>query len=108
MQTELDLQSAIETLERATGVVLPVYFRPDTDPDYATALLSATVRMFVREVANPQAICLSVDGGGLSLEIARRVAADFGVQLAHAEPNRGKLASVRNGMSKLLGQPHLR
>src|SRR5262245_2249233 len=98
MQTELDIHTTIKTLEQATGVVLPVYFRPETDPDYATALLGATVRMFVREVANPLAICLSVDGGGLSLAVASQVAGAFGVQLVHGAPNRGKLASVRNGM----------
>jgi hypothetical protein len=108
METELAVGKAIEKLERATGVVLPVYFRPETDPAYATALLRATVRMFVREVADSSAICLSVDGGGLSLDVGRAVAADSGVQLVHAEPNRGKLASVRNGMARLLENPELR
>jgi hypothetical protein len=108
MQTELDIHSAIETLEQATGVVLPVYFRPDTDPAYAVALLGATVRMFVREIVDPAAICLSVDGSGLSLAVARQVASEYATQLVHAEPNRGKLASVRNGMARLLQQPQLR
>jgi hypothetical protein len=108
METELAVGQAIETLERATGVVLPVYFRPETDPTYATALLGATVRMFVREVADPSAICLSVDGGGLSLDVGRAVAAEAGVQLVHAEPNRGKLASLRNGMARLLENPQIR
>jgi hypothetical protein len=108
MQTELNLPAAIELLEQATGVVLPVYFRPESDPAYVTALLRATVQMFAREVADPAAICLSVDGGGLSQRVADTVAAESGVQLVQAEPNRGKLASVRNGMAKLLQTPHLR
>lgn len=108
MQAELHIQRAVEIVEHATGVAIPVYFRPETDAAYATALLRATVHMFVREVADPKAICLSVDGAGLSLDIARTVASESGIQLVHAEPNRGKLASVRNGMMRLLQNSQLR
>ncbi|MCL4861649.1 MAG: hypothetical protein KJZ93_19680 [Caldilineaceae bacterium] len=108
MQAELAVHRAIEIVEHETGVVIPVYFHPDADPAYAAALLGATVRMYVREVANPQAICLSVDGGGLSLAVASEVVGSYGVQLVHAEPNRGKLASVRNGMAHLLQAPYWR
>jgi hypothetical protein len=108
MQIELTAQSAIDTLEQATGIVMPVFFRPESDPAYVGALLRTSVQMFIREVAGPASICLSVDGGGLSLEIARQVAGELGTQLVHAEPNRGKLASVRNGMAHLLQSVHLR
>jgi hypothetical protein len=108
MQAELYVQRAIEIVEHATGVTIPAYFRPETDPVYAAALLRATVHMFTRLVAEPKAICLSVDGAGLSLEVARTVASEFGAQLVHAEPNRGKLSSVRNGMMRLLQNPDLR
>lgn len=108
MQAELYVQRAIEIVEHATGVTIPAYFRPETDPMYAAALLRATVHMFARLVAEPKAICLSVDGAGLSLEVARTVASEYGVQLVHAEPNRGKLSSVRNGMMRLLQNPELR
>lgn len=108
MQAELAVHHAIELLEQATGVVIPVYFRSSVEPSYATELLQATVRMFVREVAEPSAICLSVDGGGLSAQVANTVATQYTTQLVQSEPNRGKLASVRNGMSHLLAQSHLR
>src|SRR5262245_50156755 len=108
MHTELDTHATLDILEHATGVVLPVYFRPDTEPTYATALLRATVHMFAREVADPGAICLSVDGAGLSADIAGPVAAEYNTQIVQAEVNRGKLASVRNGMEKLLQNPRLR
>lgn len=108
MQAELAVHDAIDLLEQATGIVIPVYFRPTVDAHYATALLAATVRMVARELADPAAICLSADGGGLSQEVAQQVAAAYKTRLVAREANRGKLASVRNGMAQLLGDDRLR
>ncbi len=108
MQAELDTHATLEILEQATGVVMPVYFHAESDPAFATQLLRATVRMFVREVADPQMICLSVDGGGLSQQIAQAVAQEYGTRLVHRAVNQGKLASVRDGVSALLADERLR
>jgi hypothetical protein len=108
MTAGLDIHTTIETLEQATGVVLPVYFQPETELAWGQALLAATVQMFVREVADPASICLSVDGRGVSLAIAEAVASESGVQLVGAAQNRGKLAAVRTGMARLLDNPALR
>jgi len=108
MEAGLDLPAALHQLTHATGVVFPVYFHPDTDPDFASALLAATVQMFEREVADPQTLCLSVDGGGFSLPIAERVAATYGVQVVSTARNHGKLAGLRHGVAHLLANPHLR
>lgn len=104
----LTVQNALAILNHQTGVVIPTYFAADTEPNFAYALLSDTVHMFAREVANPQAICLSVDGPGPAVTIAQRVAAAYGTRLVCSERNRGKLASVRNGVNDLLTNSQLR
>lgn len=106
--TQLAAQQALAILEHATGVVIPVYFHADTDPAFGTTLLRDTVHMFAREVADPQTICLAVDGQGLPVTIASRVAAEYGTRLVHNERNQGKLAAVRNGMRELLTQTDVR
>lgn len=101
------ISPALHALEEATGIVIPVYFGPNSDPTAATAILASTVQMFVREVSNPQSICLSVDGPGLGVEVARMVAAQFGVQVVVGERNRGKLGALIHGMQALLQDERL-
>ncbi len=98
----------IHLLEQATGIVMPVYFRPDTDPTFARSLLRETVALFVREVADPAHICLSADGPGPAGEAAHAVAAELGLQVVQAMQNGGKLAALRRGMQHLLQNPELR
>jgi hypothetical protein len=98
---------AIDLLEQHTGIVIPVYFRPDADPALGVAILSDTVRLFAREVRDPRSICLSVDGPGLAEDIARQVAAAYGVRVVASAANRGKLAAVTQGMAELLADPNL-
>lgn len=105
---ELNVRSAIEIVERQTAVVIPVYFRADVAEEFAAGLLGDTVHMFVREVADPTTIVLSVDGDGLGVPIAQRVAATYGVRVVHTERNRGKLAALRNGVQAALGRADLR
>ena len=66
---------ALQALEEATAIVIPVYFQADSDPAFGYTLLGETVHAFVREVADPQAICLSVDGSPVGAAVAARVAA---------------------------------
>lgn len=94
--------TALNTLETATGIVIPTYFAADTDPALAYSLLSTTVQLFAREVTDPQAICLSVDGSPLAGAVATQVGTAFGVQVVQGTQNRGKLSAVRNGMRHLL------
>ncbi len=103
MQHDATIRSAIETLEHDTGVIIPVYFGRDTDIETGAALLRATVEMVAREVTDPQAICLSVDGHGPGLEIAGRVSTHFGTRLTASPKNGGKLAGLRNGLRELIG-----
>ena len=102
------ISNTIALLEQATGVVIPSYFSTDTDFAFGYALLCDTVRMLVREFAEPSQICVSVDGPGPALAIAAQVAQEFGIRIVHSEQNRGKLASVRNGMRELLQHTNVR
>jgi hypothetical protein len=103
----LSMSTALTLLEQHTGVVIPVYFRPDADPAVAHATLHDTVRLFAREVRSPQSICLSVDGSPLGESIARQAVADFGVRLLVAPHNRGKLAALAAGVTALLENPDI-
>lgn len=96
------LSRTVDLLEQATGVVIPTYFHAETDPQFAEELLASTVQLFVREVAQPQHICISADGAGLSAYIAERVATRYQTRWIASEKNGGKLASLRNGMRELL------
>jgi hypothetical protein len=102
MAHELSVADALRILEHETGIVIPVYFRPADDREQGEAILRETVHMFAREVAEPCAICLSVDGSGPAVEIAASVAKQYGTQVVYGERNRGKFAAVQLGMQTLL------
>ncbi|HXF63652.1 MAG TPA: glycosyltransferase [Caldilineaceae bacterium] len=104
----LPTSAALALLEEHTGVVIPVYFRPDADPAVARATLHDTVMLFVRELRSPRSICLSVDGSLLAEQVAREAAATFGVRLVVSPENRGKLAALAAGVTALLENPNLR
>lgn len=108
MPPEIAIEHAIATLEHATAVVIPVYFHPGTEIAQGLSILRPTVQMFARELADPSAICLSVDGPGPALQIAEVVAAETGAGVLYHAPNRGKLAAVRNGMLALLPSTRFR
>lgn len=101
------MASALHTVRHATGVVITVYFRPDHDPDAGYALVADTVAMYLHELADPAALCLSVDGPGPGVAVARRIAATTGVRVVEGEVNRGKFAALALGMRDLLQNPAL-
>lgn len=102
------LERTVALLEQATGVVIPTYFHAETEPQFADDLLSGTVQLFVREVADPQHICLCADGPGLSAQTAEAVATRFGTRWLATERNGGKLTVLRKGMSTLLKETDVR
>jgi hypothetical protein len=65
-------------------------------------LLRETVASYCAQVADPAAICLSVDGAPYGAEIAHRLAQEFGTSLHVAPDNRGKLSAATNGVRALL------
>jgi hypothetical protein len=101
------ISAAIVALENATGVVIPVYFGPNSDPDHARAILAGTVQMFVREISDPQSICLSVDGPEAGVAIAGDIATHFSLRMVVGERNRGKYGAVQLGMHALLADKRL-
>lgn len=106
--TSSAISAALHALENETGIVIPVYFAADTDPAAARAILGSTVQMYVREVNDPQHICLSVDGAGPAVAIAGDVAAFYGVRMVVGERNRGKLGALLLGMQTLFAGNQLR
>lgn len=106
--THSALTAALHTVTHATGVVISVYFAQEDDPDAGHAIVADTVAMFLHEVADPAAICLSVDGPGPGIVIARRIAVATGVQVVEGPVNRGKFSAVALGMRRLLDNPALR
>jgi hypothetical protein len=107
LPTTPDIAAALHTLQHATGVAIPVYFRADSDPAAGIALLGSTVQLYAREVADPQTICLSVDGPGPAEAIARAVAAAYGARVVVSPVNRGKFGALLLGMQELLADPRL-
>lgn len=102
------MAEAIAALRNHTGIVIPVYVPQGVDVKVAEQLLDDTVSACCREVADPQTVCLSVDGPGSAKAMVQTVAEAHGVQTVCSEKNRGKLSAVRNGMTHLLENPDLR
>jgi hypothetical protein len=98
-------REAIRILEQATAVVITVYVRHEADRTKHVELLDDTVHMFVREVSDPAAICLSVDGPGIAVDIAEEIARKYGTNLVVSDRNRGKFSAVQNGIIHLLDNP---
>ena len=108
MPREPVVRNALADLAHATGVVIPVYFAPAHDRALGRALLEETLAAFCRELASPDAICLSVDGRTAGADIAADLAAAHKVQFIAGEENRGKLAPILNGVGLLLQNPSLK
>jgi hypothetical protein len=101
------IAASLHRLEHATGVVIPVYLPPDSDPAFARDLIGDTVHLFARQIADPAAIVLSVDGPGPATAIAQEVAAAQGAQVVVSSHNRGKFVALAAGMARLLALPQL-
>lgn len=102
------IHEAINALEAHSGVVIPVYLGRNNDPDQSLAILGSTVEMFVREVNDPQHICLAVDGPEAGIPIATEVSRIYGVQMVVGERNRGKFGALLHGMQTLFANDTLR
>lgn len=101
------LRTASDTTRHRTGVVIPVYFPKDIRDSASGALLKGTVASFCDQVADPQNICLSVDGEDCGSELARAVADELGVSIHIGTENQGKLQAAANGVRALYGRADL-
>ena len=108
MPADITYQDAHQALRNTTGVVIPVYFPEGADPEFARRMLADTVFAFQQEVDDPRAICLSVDGHGAAERVARGIAEDSDARVIASQVNRGKLATVRDGMHLLLENASLK
>lgn len=108
MKRTHSLCHAYEVMNGQTGMVVPVYFPENVDVTRGEDLLRDNVAACLRQVAEPARLCLSVDGERNGGDIARRVAAEYGVSIVASPDNRGKLHSVANGVRYLLDNHDLR
>ena len=65
-----------------TGIVIPVYFPEGVDSSQGKALLRDTAWSFCQQVAEPENICLSVDGEHCGVEIAKEIASQKDIILS--------------------------
>lgn len=85
-----------------TGIVIPVYLPEDVDRHCGETLLRDTAMAYCAQVADPAAICLSVDGEPYGADLACQVAEDLGTSCHVSQINRGKLYGAANGVRTLL------
>ncbi len=96
-------REAIQIVEHATAVVITVYRRDPTQTALTMPTCWMTRRgMYVREVSDPKAVCLSVDGPGIGVGVAEDVSERYGTSLVVAERNGGKFAAVQHGVLHML------
>ena len=95
-------EQAYHLMRHETGVVIPVYFPEGVDIGQGKELLRETARSFCRQVAEPDRICLSVDGDRNGAEIAEAVAREFQISWCLSPVNRGKLQGAATGVRFLL------
>jgi hypothetical protein len=93
---------ALAVTRERTGVVIPVYLPETIDSHQGEALLRETAASFCGQVADPSAICLSVDGELYGGEVAQRLARELGTSVYVAPDNRGKLSAAIYGVSTVL------
>ncbi len=101
-------KDSIQIVQDTTGVVITLYAGTNIEFDAYEQLVDETVSMYIREVADPAVICLSVDGPGLAVEVAEKLVNRYGVSAVVADENGGKFAAVQLGMHKLLQNPSVR
>ncbi len=96
------VRESIDIAQNATSVVITLYAGASIDPSDYAALLESTVLMYVRELADPSSICLSVDGPGLAVVVAERLSKRHGTSLVLSEQNGGKFAALQHGIQHML------
>lgn len=102
MKRTHSLRHAYQVMSGQTGVVVPVYFPQDVDAAQGEDLLRDTVAAYLRQIAEPARLCLSVDGESNGGAIARGVASQHAVSIVTSPENRGKLHAAANGVRNLL------
>jgi len=100
--------AAAKDLRERTGVVISACQPKGIGDDAFFSMLRETVEAFLREMAAPEAICLSADGDGPTGECARRLSDETGVRAVVGDVNRGKLHALRNGMAALSSWKEMR
>ena len=95
------MQDVVQVQRFNTGIVIPVYFPADVDPDTGANLLRDTVHSYAALVDDPSNVCLSVDGAAQGWDIALSIAKECGTHVVCSQENKGKLNGVRNGVAAL-------
>ena len=104
--TTAAFHKTLARLRENTGVVIPVYLPQGAESPDAT-LLKETVAAYCAQVAEPRAVCLSVDGADCGVEVAYQLSTEYGVSLCTVPDNRGKLWGAIHGVRMLLNNDTL-
>jgi hypothetical protein len=104
----VSMRTAFHELQHHTGVVIPAYLPPGIDVAQGEDLLRDTVGAACSQVADPSAVCLSVDGAEYGEATATAIARELGATLAVAPENRGKFQAAMLGANRLLSRPDIR
>ncbi|NQU40425.1 MAG: hypothetical protein HQ523_10770 [Lentisphaerae bacterium] len=96
------MQHMLELLRNKTGLVVTVHIPKGMNSVDATRALTDNVVLLCEQVADPQRICLSVDGAECGVDVAVELATRFGVRQIAAETPLGKLQGARLGVDHLL------
>ena len=95
-------EDARRVLRSAVGVVIPVCIPKSADAAHARALIGDTAAAYCGLLAEPSAVCLSVDGNPAGAALARALKRKLGCRVVIGRENHGKFAAVRSGMCELL------
>lgn len=104
----VSMRTALQALQHHTGVVIPAYLPPGIDVAQGEGLLRDTVGAACAQVADPGAVCLSVDGAKYGESAATAITRELGATLTVAPENRGKLQAAMLGVNRLLSNPNIR
>jgi hypothetical protein len=107
MNPSFSLQRTAHIVRHETGIVIPVYLPEGVDAACGEALLRDTVATYCDQVADPAAICLSVDGEQFGADVAQPLAREAGTSCYVSPANRGKLGAAANGVRVLLAKADL-
>ena len=102
MTGHYDIGEALRLMQSDTGIIVTVHVLDGLDAQEAATHVRGNVALLCAQVADPAAICLSVDGEACGADLATALAQEFQVAVVVNAEARGKLHAVRRGVDHIL------